>query len=103
MTVLAAGFIESHSLREGKRRATEADSSVTPRAKRTDTHSCIRERATAQHKHTQHVHSVSDTQHRERSTVCLVCHMSARLRVRSRLSKHNHLSPRPLSLGVNTV
>ena len=58
-------------------------SQCPPRAKRTVTHCCTRERAMAQHKHTQHVHSVSDTQHRERSTACLVCHM---LRVRCRLS-----------------
>ena len=58
----------------------------TVRAKRTATHCCTRERATALHRHTQHVHSDSDTQHRERSTACLVCHMSARTVCLSRLS-----------------
>ena len=55
MTVLAVGIIESHTLREGKRRATEAQVTrlvSVPRAQTGQSHCCTRERATAQHRHT---------------------------------------------------
>ena len=60
-------------------------SQCPPRAKRTVTHSCTRERATAQHKH---VHSDCATPHRERTTACHVWHMSARKRVPKPSLKH---------------